>query len=240
LRRQASAVILLFCLAAAAHAQPRVKGAANYPPNTPIVLKATDVTGPKAQFLWDVSGGAKFVEAGDTLYVWAAPGDYVVRLTAIDFDAKKVERATFMFTVDGAPSPGPTPPGPVPPGPTPTPTPTKGLHVLILYESADATKLPAAQQGILYGKATRDWLNANCSPWGGIKDWGIFDKDSDLSGYSPTLKALQLRPRASLPWVVIAGDGAAVLFEGPLPADAASMLALLNKFRPASQRRKAG
>jgi hypothetical protein len=65
LRRQATAILWLFCLAAAAHAQPRVKGAANYPPNSPIVLKATDVTSAKAQFLWDVSGGAKFVEAGD-------------------------------------------------------------------------------------------------------------------------------------------------------------------------------
>jgi hypothetical protein len=242
-RRHAAAVVLLLCLAAAAHARPTIRGAKSYKLHEPIVLKAADVTSKAAQFLWDVSGDARFVEAPGEIHVWAPAGDYVVRLTAIDFDAKKVERATFSFTVEGAPAPQPPGPGPgpVPPGPEPKPpTPTKGLHVLILYESADATKLPAAQQGILYGKATRDWLNQNCSPWGGIKDWGIFDKDSDLGSYSPTLKALQLRPRASLPWVAIASDGPVVLYEGPLPADAASMLALLNKYRPASQRRKAG
>lgn len=241
-RRYAAAVLLLLGLAAAAHARPTIRGAKSYKLHEPIVLKAADVTSKAAQFLWDVSGDARFVEALGEIHVWAPAGDYVVRLTAIDFDAKKVERASFSFTVEGAPAP--QPPGPVPPGPEPkppTPTPTaKGLHVLILYESADATKLPAAQQGLLYGKAVRDWLNQNCSPWGGIKDWGIFDKDADLSGYSPTLKAMQSRPRTSLPWVVIAGDGPVVLYEGPLPANAADMLKLLEKYRPASQRRKAG
>lgn len=237
MKRHATATLLLLWLACGAQARPVVKGATAYAPNTPIVLKAEQISSKAANFLWDVSGEAKFIEAGDTLYIWAPPGDYVVRLTAIDFEAKKVERTQFAFTVTGPPSPPPGPPNP----PDPPKPLGKGLHVLILYESADITKMPPQQQGVLYGKAVKDWLNQNCSPWSTIKDWGIFDKDVDLSAYSPTLNALKNRPRASVPWVVIAADGPTVLYEGPLPADATSMLKLLEKYRPSSsQRRKAG
>jgi hypothetical protein len=241
LRRQATAILWLFCLAAAAHAQPRVKGAANYPPNTPIVLKATDVTGPKAQFLWDVSGGAKFVEAGDTLYVWAPPGDYTVRLTAIDFDAKKVERATFAFTVDGAPPPGPTPPGPEPKPPTPQPV--AGLKVLILEESADRTKLPPAQVSLIAGKPFRDFLDSRCADdpeTGTRKAWRIADKDQDLRAVAKFYQDAQARAKGQpMPRIVIGSD-AGVVYEGPLPANLQEAQALLNKYRPAAQRRKAG
>jgi hypothetical protein len=207
---------------------PVIKGDRTYKQNEPIVLKATEVTSKSAQFLWDVGGAANAVEAGDTLYIWAPPGSYTVRLTTVDFEAKKVERTSYTFNVEGkAPDPKPpTPPNP----PGPTPGPTTGLRVLILYESADAAKIPLKQNSILYGAEVRKWLQANCadSPDKTHKEWGIFDKDDDISAYSPKLQEMKNRPRTSLPWLVIAGDSG-VVFEGPLPADVPSMMSLLQK-----------
>jgi hypothetical protein len=112
--------VLLLSLCAALPAAG-VKGEKQYAAHEPIVLTATEVSSKSAQFLWDIDGAAKTRESGATLYVWAPPGKYTVRLTAIDFDAKKVERATFTFSVgDTPPGPGPGPgPGPKPPTPPP-------------------------------------------------------------------------------------------------------------------------
>jgi hypothetical protein len=111
--RYAGSLLLALALCLPAAAEVKLKGEAVYEPHKKIVLRATDVTSAKAQFLWDVSGDADTVEAGDRLYVWAPPGKYTVRLTAIDFEAKKVERASFSFTVSGEPTPPPPVPGQV-------------------------------------------------------------------------------------------------------------------------------
>jgi hypothetical protein len=237
-------LVVLLLFTSTLHARPPViKGDRTYKQYEPIVLKATEITSKAAQFLWDVGGAAQFVEAGDTLYIWAPPGSYTVRLTTVDFEAKKVERTAFSFNVEGkAPDPKPpAPPGPNPPGPNP-PGPTTGLRVLILYESADASKIPLKQNSILYGAEVRKWLQSNCtdSPDKTHKEWGIFDKDDDISAYSPKLQEMKNRPRASLPWLVIAGDSG-VVFEGPLPADVPAMMSLLQKTKMSQAKaRKAG
>lgn len=232
MRRSILSVLLLFLLAVPAAAQVKVKGDPSYKPYAPIVLKAADVSGKQTQFLWDVSAGAQVVEAADTLYVWAPPGSYQVRLTAIDFDAKKVERAAFAFSVEGqAPTPAP------PPTPGPAPSPVSALKVLILYESSALASMPRAQEMVLRGQAMRDWLQAHCtdSPvTQSRKAWFMLDKDADTSGI-PDWQKWAGRPRASVPWIIV-GSGDTVAYEGPLPADTAATIALLSKFVPAKRR----
>lgn len=133
----------------------------------------------------------------------------------------------------GPTPPGPQPPGPVPPGPSPI---FKDLRVLIIEESADRGKLPAKQREILFDAQVRKWLNDNCKvgPDGVTREWVIPDQDQDLSGYSKELDELRKRPRKSLPWIIIEGDGN-VLYEDALPNDVPSALALLNKYKPTAR-----
>src|SRR5262245_740948 len=176
-------VLLWLFLPTSALAQAKVKGQAQYEPYKKIVLRAQDVSSKAAQFLWDIDGEADVEERGAELFVWAAPGKYRVRLTAIDFEEKKVERASFSFVVAGPTPPVPPGPGPGPQPPGPTP---KGAfnRALILYESAEEAKMPKGQQAVLYSKAVRDYLKGHT-----LKDkdnangaWRIWDKDVDAAG----------------------------------------------------------
>ena len=232
-----SPLVLLLCLCLPARADLKVRGAQTYKPYDPIVLKAADVTSAKAQFLWDVSDGAQVVEAGDTLYVWAPPGTYRVQLTAVDFDTKKIERARFAFTVEGAAPTPPTPP--TPPAPTP-PAPVKGLRVLIVYDSSALSAMPPAQRTILTARSVHDWLDARCAvgPDGKTHEWRVWDKDTDPRGEAAVWGQWLARPHAAVPWVVIGGDSG-VAYEGPLPGTVADTLALFGKYAPPSLR-KAG
>jgi hypothetical protein len=145
---------------------------------------------------------------------------------------KVSERAECVVTVGTPPEPPPVPPGPTPPGPNPPvpPAPAAGLRVLMVYESADVSALPAAQQAVLYSKSVRDYLRAKCaSEPGGWKAFRIYDKDVDLAAESAEWKALMARPRKQVPWVVIA-DGPKVLYEGALPASVDEALSLLKKY----------
>jgi hypothetical protein len=154
------------------------------------------------------------------------------RFTAIGTLKDELARCDFVVVVGDAP-PGPAPgpgPGPGPPNP---PTPVTGLHALVLYESAELTKLPAAQQNVLYAKSVRDYLNAHtpAGPDGKTHQWRMYDWDTDVSAEAKDWQALMARKpdKAKLPWLIIAGDKG-VLFEGPLPVDADAMLKLLAKY----------
>lgn len=207
-----------------------VKGAKVYKPFEPIILKASDITTKDAQFLWDVSGEAKVEEAGATLYVWAPPGTYQVKLTAIDFTAKKVERATFSFTVEGTVPPGPTP---IPPGPVPpTPVPGKGNHVLIIEETNDRSKLPIKQLSQLFDQEFHAWLKANTLVDAENRNgaWNIWDKDTDASMMPKIWPDLLKRSRQSLPWVIVAKSDGSVVYEGALPVDAQATKTLLSQY----------
>jgi hypothetical protein len=167
-RKYASALLLLALAAPLFGAA--VKGEKTYAPHQKIVLRAEDVSSPKAQFLWDVSGDAQTEEVGNALYVWAPPGKYVVKLTAIDFEAKRVERASLTFTV-GGPGPGPTPvpPGPTPVPPTPKPDGPLGLSkasregaaaVTSADRAAEAARLALAQRTHAAGVAAGRFADA--------------------------------------------------------------------------------
>lgn len=161
------------------------------------------------------------------------PGTYKIgAVCAKTVNGKAViSQPVFCTITVGTPTPvppGPNPPGPNPPGPAPIPD--AGLHVLLIYDSAKLTGLPAKQLEVLEGDQVRQYLNGKCAQVGGKADWGIWPDGGDASAYpSAPLRAMYARKRSQAPWVVISKDGQAG-FEGPLPADVPSMMALLQKY----------
>lgn len=163
------------------------------------------------------------------LYNFAGP----VALVLVLFGFQGIHFHLPNFPVWPAPTPAPVPPvPPKPPEPPlpPAPIAAEGLHVLIVYESADLSKLPASQAAILTSSALRDYLNAHCPAGadGQTKEWRVLDKDADMTAESPLWQAAMKRPRQSLPWLVVS-DGKTG-FEGPLPSDLAGTVALIQKY----------
>jgi hypothetical protein len=185
------------------------------------------------------------------LYVAGPPGDYVVTVEAFvvtltedlkDSKLKKgdrlpatVERVIaqlpFTLTGDGGPRPPPDPPGPTPPGPAPPDPPTvnpfpgvSGLHLLIVYESADLQNYPREQINSWLSKEVADYMASK-----GTDNWRRWDKDVDAGGAAEKWKGPFMRARReSLPWVAV-GNGTAG-YEGPAPKTHAEFVALLKRF----------
>jgi hypothetical protein len=252
-RRIALAAVLLLAPLVARGAPPHVeiKGASVATLGTPIYLDVAGTVTEKPLKVRTQGPGAISVRtwydetAKPGLIELAAgqPGEYwvfVVATGTVD-GATDLDFAPWKITVSPvgpAPKPPdpPTPPGPEPPGPNPpqppgpAPIPLPGLRVLVIYESADLSKLPPAQTAVLYSKSLRDLLNAKCAagPDGKTKEWRIYDADVDTSGDVETWKAAMARPRKSLPWVVISNGAAG--YEGPLPATVDEMTKLVEKY----------
>jgi hypothetical protein len=90
--------------------------------------------------------------------------------------------------------------------------------------------LTTEQQGAIYGKDVRDYLRAVCPKGedGVTAEWRMWPVDVDASGESKLWRDALARPRKSLPWIVVSNGKTG--FEGPLPGNAAEMLALLKKY----------
>lgn len=115
------------------------------------------------------------------------------------------------------------------PGPVPTPVdvvPIKepGFRVIVVYESADG--VPDQISGV----QVRNYLNTKCAkgPDGKTADYRVWDQDVDLTNASRYFVEAMLRPRSSLPWILIS-DGKRG-HEGPLPTTSAEVLELLKKY----------
>jgi hypothetical protein len=181
-------------------------------------------------YFWRVPAGWTVSDNGDSLTVMAAPAGAAtvgLQTATIDWAGKKTVRGNYSLAVavGGTPPPQPPGPGPQPPGPGPTPNPTTEPTVLIVYETAELSKLPRAQLDALYDKQTRDWLDRKAPA-----RWRIWDANVPTANAPPVFQALMQRPRQSLPWLVIAGPDGKPAFEGPLPANAADLLATLQKY----------
>lgn len=161
---------------------------------------------------------------GKTLIlVTDSPGVYSVN--CVIWDSRKIEMVRVIVS---GPQP---PPGPGPgPTPSPAPIPVDGFRVLIVYESSELSKMPAAQQSILYSKPVRDYLNAKCvmGPDGKTKEWRIYDKDVATDAESKTWQDAMKRPRQSIPWLIVS-DGKTG-YEGPLPGSVDEAMAILKKW----------
>lgn len=188
----------------------------------------------KAALLWrydkkKLDGG---VSPDGRVWLVGPPGEYAVECVSIllDKDGRTViEEAAVTLTVEGAPDPAPPVP-PVPPNPPVPPTPAGALRVLVVYESADLPKLPAAQQAMIFDAKVRAALKDRTDKAGpDARGWNIWDKDTDVSQTAKFWQDAMKRPRSATPFVhVFKGD--VPVFEGPLPADAPAMLDLLTKY----------
>lgn len=171
---------------------------------------------------------------------WVAPpGMYRVELTCATMGADgqlsldtAEKTVTIGDPVPPGPLPPPTPPGPTPPGPTPgpAPIPAPGFRVLFVTESADLTRLPAAQAQIFTGAEVRAYLNAKCAVGsdGVTKEWRAWDKDQPTGAEAKHWRDAMARPRTALPWMIISTGTAG--YEGPLPKTVADTLALLKRY----------
>ena len=129
---------------------------------------------------------------------------------------------------DQKPNPEPIPVDPTPAPKPPAPIVGDGLHVLIVYESADLQKLPPGQLSALKSQTVRDYLDGRCAKENGVAAWRIWDADIDTKEAAKAWQDAMKRPRQSLPWVIIS-DGRSG-YEGPLPGNVADTLELLKKW----------
>lgn len=236
MRRALYALSAVLALAMPAWAELRIVGETKVEPYKLVRLAAEGADG--AALIWDVTPeeSVDIVEFPSKVLFVAPPGTYKVKLRALRTKdgSSTFETARATVTV-GTPTPPvppvpPAPPVPPVPPPDPAPIPAAGLRVLIVYESAELAKLPAAQSNVLYAKSVRDYLNSKCpaGPDGKTKEWRIWDKDVDTAGESKLWQDAMRRPRKGTPWVLIStGVGG---YEGPLPATADETLALLKKY----------
>jgi len=171
------------------------------------------------------------------------PGEYVVACDYVDFATKQFEKYRFLVTVKGTAPPKPDV-VPTPPDVTPTPTPTDvvtpapipkpGLRVLLVYESLDAPpKVPKPQYDAMFEGRIRDWMTANCAVGPtNVAEWRMIDKDDPFIGEDePHWKTAAMRPRRSLPWVVISNGTTNRGYEGPVPENGDKFLELLQRFK---------
>jgi hypothetical protein len=116
------------------------------------------------------------------------------------------------------------------PPPDPAPIAQPGLRVLVVYETAELSKMPAGQRAVIYDRRVREYLNAKCpvGPDGKTREWRIWDKDVDTAGKSKLWQNAMRRPRKSTPWILISTkiEG----YEGPLPATVDETLALIKRY----------
>lgn len=235
MRRTVSTLAILFCLAVAARAQITVEGETRLVVSKlPFTLKApagADI------YLWRLPDGWAGTDKDQSFVVEKAPagvGSVSVLSISIDYANKKTTKTTHTLKVELQTGPAPPDPKPPDPPPDPQPKPVAGLRVLIVEESGERSKLPASQQAVIFSKAVRDWLNANCAEdknFNSGRAWTIQDKDVDLSAFGKTWTDLMARPRTALPWVIVWGNDR-VLHEGALPKDVAGTLDLLKKYAP--------
>jgi hypothetical protein len=227
-----------------------IKGEMNVPAYKIVRLEPANADA-DAAVVWDVypEEEVSFDDRPDGVLAFTAPpGKYAVKLRTIKGKSVLIARAAVFIGTPmpiPTPTPGPTPtpvptpiptptPGPpVPPGPTPptpVPIPGDGLRVLIVYESKTLPSLPKGQISALYSATVREYMNTHCAkgPDGKTAEWRCWDADVDASGEPAIWQDAMKRPRTSLPWVIISTGRTG--YEGPLPATADDLLALLKRF----------
>lgn len=227
---------------------PAIKGETTVAPYRIVRLSAENVPA-KTGVLWKIrpADPANVVDWASKQNVrnieWVAPpGQYRVELNvgrvATD-GGLEMNFAEVMVTIGTAPIPPPQPPGPTPPGPNPpqppgptppAPIPGDGLRVLIVYESADLSKLPPAQLNVLYAKSVRDYLDSHCvkGPDGKTPEYRIWDQNVPTANEAKTWQDAMKRSRSGLPWLIVSNGKTG--FEGPLPPNTDAMLRTLQTY----------
>jgi hypothetical protein len=202
----------------------------------------------KCYWLWRVKAGQPFgivsIRRGDTErrqhffeakpYEWAiieakAPGSEIVVINrnGANKEVDPPEEIDRVQVIAGGVSPTPDDPKPDDPNPV-VPIPGAGLRVLFVYESKDLSKLPSAQVQMLTAKSVLDYLDAKCAKDNGVPEYRKFDQNTDISRMSDVWKQAMVRPRTTLPWLLISNgkDG----YEGEWPKNTDELLKLLKRY----------
>lgn len=102
------------------------------------------------------------------------------------------------------------------------PIPADGLHVLVVEETEDRTKLPPSQIVALTSSVLRDYVAAKQG------QFMMADDDSPIEHMDPLWAAALARPRTGLPWIIVSNgtNGAEQL----LPQDIDATLELIRQY----------
>jgi|ERR1051326_4586269 hypothetical protein len=121
--------------------------------------------------------------------------------------------------------PVPPPIPPVPPSP-PAPIPGVGFRVLIMY---DKDTLTPEQQGIVFGRKVRDYLDSKCvvGADGKTPDRRIYPYGVDASGEAQWIRDVIQKHPGQKSWMVVS-DGKTG-YDGDLPKNADEAMAILTK-----------
>lgn len=190
---------------------------------------------------YDKDGKVTSAQPSGRLIFVGPPGTYKIKLRSINGNRVETARATVVIG-DGKPPVPPVPPGPTPPPFPPVPPPddapikAPGFRVLIVYETAQLSKLPAKQLLIIESQTVRSYLKKKCvtdkdNPQGAYRMW---DPDVALDGVPKDWSDALKRPRKSLPWLIVSNGVTG--WEGPLPADTDAAMAIFQKYAPAGEK----
>lgn len=196
------------------------------------VVRVTTETGPlriRAIFVGGTPGyeTKTFTEKNIWIVEAIATGTAELIVVPIGGTEKDIVRRTIDANVGPRPPPiPPVPPVPPDPKPDPAPIPLAGFRVLIVYDPATLTK---DQEGIVFGKATRDYLQAKCvvGADGKTKDFWILQSGVDVSAAPKWIGDVIQRHPGQKTFMVIS-DGKTG-YDGAIPADATEALKVLKK-----------
>ncbi len=157
------------------------------------------------------------------------PGTYKVFVYGAQGDIPTDPVTCNVVVLGPVPPPiPPTPPVPPVPPPGPAPIAADGLHVMVVYETGDLSKLTPGQLAVVNSQESREWLDGKCVQDGAHKAWYFLDKDANVSALPKKWQDAMGRPRKGVPWL-IASNPKGTSYEGPLPENFAETMAILSK-----------
>jgi len=168
---------------------------------------------PEEKVDWEVLDGGKRI-----IFV-APPGEYVVRVFAIDFSEKKFSKTKVKVVIKKSGVNGDVPP---------TPTPGK-LSVMVIYDPDRLDNYGAEQAAIFTSKEVREYLEKHCDREGDVPTYRFLSDKADVVGMSEKLrKWYEEAKKLPLPSLVIS-NGRDV-WAGPLPKNVEEFMKVLRKY----------
>lgn len=111
----------------------------------------------------------------------------------------------------------------------PSPIPDVGYRVLITYSNATKSSLPREQLATLDSYELREWLDSHCvKDAQSVPEWRIWATEVQINPDQPIWQKLMGLERKSEPWIIISNGRTG--FSGPLPANEAETIKLLEKY----------
>lgn len=111
----------------------------------------------------------------------------------------------------------------------PSPIPDQGFRVLITYSNASKPSLSKDQLAIIDSSDLREWLDSHCIKNAqSVPEWRIWASEIQVNPDQPIWQKLMGLERKSEPWIIISTGRSG--YSGPLPANEAETIKLLEKY----------